>query len=75
MRDLRRGPPRGGGYPIGSRIVEARLKDAEPAIASTQNAAKIRNFLRLDRQLLELYASRGRTMTAYNERKAALGLK
>jgi hypothetical protein len=51
------------------------LKEAAPAIARMPYPAKTKNLLRLDRQLLELYASRGRTMTAYNERKAALGLK
>ena len=64
-----------GGYPIGSRIVEDLLKDAEPAIASTPDPAKTKNLLRLDRQLLELYASRGRAITIYTNRKAALGLK
>ena len=46
-----------GGYPTGSRMVEDLLKDAEPAIAGTPDAAKIKNLLRLDRRLLELYAS------------------
>ena len=56
-------------------MVEDLLKDAEPAIAGTPDAAKIKNLLRLDRQLLELYASRGPTITAYTNPKAALGLK
>ena len=64
-----------GGYPTGSRIVEDLLKDAEPAIAAMSDPAKTRNLLRLDRQLLELYASRGRPITIYTNRKAALGLK
>ena len=48
-----------GGDPIGSRIVEDLLKDAEPAIAGMPDPAKIKNLLRLDRLLLELYVSRG----------------
>jgi hypothetical protein len=32
-------------------------------------------LLRLDRQLLELYASRGRAIAAYTKRKAEFGLK
>ena len=32
-------------------------------------------LLRLDRQLLELYASRGRAIAAYTKRKASLRLK
>ena len=50
------------------------LKDAEPAIASTPDPAKTKNLLRLNRELLELYASRGRAITAFTNRKAALGL-
>lgn len=56
-----------GGYPTGSLIVDELLKDAEPAIAGTQDPAKIRNLLRLDRQLLELFTSRGRNIAAYAE--------
>jgi hypothetical protein len=44
-------------------------------IAGTPDSVKTKNLLRLNRELLELYASRGRNMTAYNERKKALGLK
>jgi hypothetical protein len=51
------------------------LKDAEPVIAGTPDPAKTKNLLRLDRQLLELYVSRGRHITVYANRKAALGLK
>jgi hypothetical protein len=51
------------------------LKDAEPAITGLRDPAKIKNLLRLDRQLLELYASCGRNMTAYTKRKAEFGLK
>jgi hypothetical protein len=58
-----------------ARIVEDLLKDARPAIAGTPDPAKTRNLLRLDRQLLELYVSRGRHVTVYANRKAALGLK
>ena len=41
-----------GGYPTGSRIVEALLKDAEPAITGMRDPEKIRNLLRLERQFL-----------------------
>jgi len=53
------GPSRyqNGGYPTGPGIVDAMLKEAEPAIAGTPDPAKIKNLLRLDRRLLELYAS------------------
>jgi len=37
--------------------------------------AKTKNLLRLDRRLLELYATGGRTIAAYTNRKAALGPK
>jgi hypothetical protein len=37
--------------------------------------AKIENLLRLDREFLELYASRGRAITIFTNRKAALELK
>jgi hypothetical protein len=45
--------------PDGSRIVEDLLKDAEPAIAGTPDPVKTKYLLRLNRELLELYASRG----------------
>ena len=64
-----------GGYPTGSRIVDAPLKEAEPAIAGTSDPAKTKNLQRLDRRLLELDASRGRAISFYAGRKAALGLK
>jgi hypothetical protein len=34
--------------------------------------AKTKNLLRLDRRLLELYASRGRAIAVYANRKTAL---
>ena len=61
-----------GGYPTGSTIVDALLKDADSAIAGMRDPEKIRNLLRLDRQC---FASRGRAMAAYTKRKAELGLK
>ena len=64
-----------GGYPRGSRIVKALLTDAAPAVAGIRDPAKIKNLLRLNHELLELYASRGRAITIYANRKAALGLK
>ena len=55
------GPSRyqNGGYPTGSRIVEALLKDAEPAITGMRNPEKIRNLLRLDRQFLSCLRAGG----------------
>jgi len=64
-----------GGYPSGSAIVDALLRDPEPVVASMRDPANIKNLLRLDRQLLELYASRGRNISRYTARKAELGLK
>ena len=61
--------------PDSLRIVEDLLKDAEPAIAGTPNPAKTKNLLRLNRELLELYASRGRAIAAYANPKAEYGLK
>ena len=71
------GPSRyqNGGYPTGSRIVEDLLKEAAPAIARMPYPAKIKNLPRLDRQLLELFASRGRNIAGYTKRKAEFGLK
>jgi len=63
------------GYPTGAGIVETLVKEAEPYIAVTPNPAKTRELLLLDRRLLELYVSRGRAITIYTNRKAALGLK
>jgi hypothetical protein len=51
------------------------LKEAEPAIAGMPDPEKIKNLLRLDRRLLELYVSRGRAITIYTNRKAEFGLK
>jgi hypothetical protein len=54
------------------------LKEAEPAVAATAKPgehARIMSLLRLDRDLLELMAVRGRNMMAYTNRKAQLGLK
>jgi hypothetical protein len=45
--------------------VEDLLKEAGPAIAGTPDPAKTKNLLRLNRELLELYASRGRAIAAY----------
>jgi hypothetical protein len=53
------------------------LKDAEPAVLAFTTPDKLEatnNQLRLDRGLLELFAVRGRNMTAYAARKTQLGL-
>jgi hypothetical protein len=57
--------------------VEALVKEAEPAVAAIAKPGeqtKIMGLLRLDRQLLELMAVRGRNITGYANRKTALGL-
>ena len=66
------GPSRyqNGGYPTGPGIVDAMLKEAEPAIAGTPDPAKTKGLLRLNRD-----ASRGRAISFFANRKAALGLK
>jgi hypothetical protein len=66
-----------GGLPTGAAIVEALLKDVEPAVnrlAKPGEANAIAQLLRPDRNLLELMAARGRNMTAYVNRKRELGL-
>jgi hypothetical protein len=65
------------GYPTGSAIVEALIREAEPAVnalAEPSERQKVLKLLRLDRQLLELMAVRGQGMTAYAARKRQLGL-
>jgi hypothetical protein len=64
---------RGGQAPTGSQIVENLLRDAAPAL--TNMSASEQQLIRLDRQLLEFFANRGKAITAYASRKAALGLK
>jgi hypothetical protein len=67
-----------GNYSTGNRVLEALLKEAEPAVAATAKPGegqKIMSLLRLDRDLLELMVVRGRNQTAYAARKAQLGLK
>ena len=64
-----------GGYPSGSAIVDALLRDPEPVVASMRDPAKIKNLLCLDPQLLELYASRVRNMTAYAKPNTEDGLE
>jgi hypothetical protein len=57
--------------------VESLVKEAGPAVAAIAQPGeqtKTMSLLRLDRQLLELMAVRGRNITAYANRKAALGL-
>ena len=54
------------------------LKDAEPAVAAfagPEKQAETMKWLRLDRDLLEYFAVRGRNMTAYNAAKERYGLK
>jgi len=68
----------GGSYPTGYEIVEALLKDAEPAVAAfagPEKRAETLKRLRLDRDLLEYFAVRGRNMTAHNAAKERYGVK
>jgi hypothetical protein len=70
--------PETSNYLTGNQIVEALLKEAEPAVAAIGKPGeqtKIMGLLRLDRNLLELMAVRGLNIAAYSNRKAALGLK
>jgi hypothetical protein len=67
-----------GNYLTGNQIVEALLKEAEPAVAAIAKPGeqtKMMSLLRLDRNLLELMAVRGRNLTGYANRKSQLGLK
>jgi hypothetical protein len=60
-----------------SEQVAALLKEAEVAVnhfVEPGNRADTLKLLRLDRNLLEIYAVRGRNMTSYMQRKAELGL-
>ena len=66
-----------GTTPSGNENHGALLRDAELAIAAFVPADKqdaILMLLRLDRALLELFAVRGRNMTAYHTTKAKDGL-
>jgi len=54
------------------------LKDAELAVAifaDPEKQAETMKWLRLDRDLLEYFAVRGRNMTAYNAAKERYRLK
>jgi hypothetical protein len=67
-----------GNYSTGNQVEEALLNEAEPAVAAIAKPSehtKMMSLLRLDRELLELMAVRGRNITAYGNRKAELGLK
>jgi hypothetical protein len=69
---------RGGVVPTGSQIVEALLRDAEAAVnASVEpgKRAETMKLLRCSRQLLELFAVKGRNRSAYAARRAQLGIK
>ena len=66
-----------GTTPSGNEIHGALLRDAERAVTAFVPADKqdaILMLLRLDRALLELFAVRGRNMTAYHTAKAKYGL-
>jgi hypothetical protein len=67
-----------GNYLTGNQIVEALLEEAEPAVAAIAKPGehtKVMSLLRLDRNLWELMAVRGRNLTGYANRKSQLGLK
>jgi hypothetical protein len=67
-----------GGYMPGTEQLAALVKDAEPAVRlfapDAASAAKALKLLRADRDLLELFAVRGRNMTRYAARKVELKL-
>ena len=66
-----------GRNPTGYEIVEAWLKEAEPAVAAfagPEKQAETLSRLQLDRDLLEYFAVRGRNMTAHNAAKGRYGL-
>jgi hypothetical protein len=70
--------PETSNYLTGNQIVEALWKEAEPAVAAIAKPGeqtKMMSLLRLDRNLLELMAVRGRNLTGYANRKSQLGLK
>jgi hypothetical protein len=63
-------------YPS-EEIVENLAREAEVAVnhfVEPGKRADTLRLLRLDRNLLEIYAARGRAMSAYTKRKAELGL-
>jgi hypothetical protein len=62
---------REGRMPTGAEIVNQLVEDARPALAFLGLDEKT---VRLDRNLLELAAVRGRNMTSYANRKRELGL-
>jgi hypothetical protein len=65
-------------YPTGSQILEALLKDAEPAILAHTKAGEVqktRDALKLDRSLLERFTVMGRNITNYQAAKARYGVK
>ena len=69
---------RGGVTPTGLSIVEHLLADAEGEVnASVEpgKRAETMKLLRCSRQLLELFAVRGRNRKAYADRKTQLGIK
>ena len=54
------------------------LKEADPAVSAFAGAdkqAETMKWLRLDRDLLEYFAVRGRNMTAYKAAKERYGVK
>jgi hypothetical protein len=60
----------------GTRALLGLIRHAEVgAIAKPGEAQKVMNLLRLDRDLLERIAVRDRNITAYGNRRTALGLK
>ena len=61
----------------GAEMVDTLAREAEVAvhqIVEPGKRADTLRLIRLDRNLLEVFAARGRAMSAYTARKAALGL-
>ena len=67
-----------GVYPRGSEILEALLKDAEPAILArmpAEHRQNMRDVLKLDRGLLERFAVDGRNISGYRVAATRYGVK
>lgn len=70
--------PGNGRYASPHEIVEALVKDAEPAVRAIaedqKTATTMLKLIRADRKLLELFASRGQARQAYQASKKRYGL-
>jgi len=75
---VRHSATKNGVGPSGSQILNAMLKDAEPAVLALAKAGEIqqlRDALKFDRNLLERFAVRGRNITNFQAAAARYGVK